>query len=104
MNLRSKVIGWVGGPSKGFTDANLLIELLDDAAPVKVWRPSLNATGNLNGSYTNLDCYTLPESCAASNAAKMQEGLLSRDGWALWDDIKSHRMIPPPAGSSSTSQ
>ena len=93
-----------GGPSKGFTDANLLIELLDDAAPVKVWRPSLNATGNLNGSYTNLDCYTLPESCAASNAAKMQEGLLSRDGWALWDDIKSHRMIPPPAGSSSTSQ
>ena len=81
-----------GGASKGFDDSNLVIEFLDPAAPVKFWRPSTNATRNLNGSYTNLDCYTVPEKCAAQNTDKLQPGLLSRDGWAVWDDIKSRRM------------
>ena len=94
-----------GGPSKGFTYDNLLIEFLDPDAPLKTWRPSMygpgggNSAANLNGSYTNLDCYTVPAKCAASNAAKMQHGLLSREGWAIWDDIKSQRMSPSPVAS-----
>jgi alpha-glucosidase (family GH31 glycosyl hydrolase) len=80
-----------GGPSKGFDASNLLIELLDPAAPIKTWRPSADASQNLNGSYTNLDCYTVPAKCVAQNIDKLQKGLLSRDGWALWDDINSPR-------------
>ena len=49
-----------GGPSKGFTDANLMIEMLDPAAPTKIWRPSMVSDQNLNGSYPNLDCCKTP--------------------------------------------
>ena len=45
-----------GGPSKGFTDDNLMIEMLAAGAPTKTWRPSMAPRRNLNGSYPNLDC------------------------------------------------
>ena len=80
-----------GGPSKGFDASNLLIEFLDPAAPIQSWRPSANASQNLNGSYSNLDCYTVPAKCVAQNVDKLQKGLLSRHGWALWDDVNSPR-------------
>ena len=63
-----------GGPSKGFSDENLKIEMLDAAAPVKVWRPSESTSNNLNGSYPNLNCYTIPASCKASNEDKLEKG------------------------------
>jgi alpha-glucosidase (family GH31 glycosyl hydrolase) len=81
-----------GGPSSGFTDENLMIEMLDPAAPVKEWRPSSSSGANLKGTYPSLDCYTIPAKCAASNQNRMEKGLLSRDGWAVWDDIDSLRM------------
>jgi hypothetical protein len=71
-----------------------MIEMLAPEAPVKVWRPSDSSTNNLNGSYPALDCYTVPESCKTSNENRMEKGLLSRDGWAIWDDINSLRMTP----------
>lgn len=86
-------VGMTQGGFAGFNDANLQIDFLDPTAPISVWRPSNDANANLNGSYPALDCYTVPAKCAAQNAAKMQKGLLSRDGWALWDDIGSQRMV-----------
>eukprot|EP01051_Picozoa_sp_SAG22_P001507 SAG22_NODE_60_length_23423_cov_8.445250_11_plen_1063_part_00 len=89
------------GGFKGFTDANLRIDFLDPSAPVKSWHPSAESMANLNGSYTNLDCYTVPAKCAAQNRDKLQKGLLSRDGWAVWDDLNSQRLVP--SGSSDGS-
>ena len=83
-----------GGASTGFTAANLKIEMLDPHAPVKEWRPGMPAGRNLNGSYPALDCYSEPQKCAASNAARMEAGLISRDGWSVWDDHPSNRMVP----------
>jgi hypothetical protein len=83
-----------GGGRAGFSDATLQIEMLDPHAPVPMWYPSLAATRNLNGSFPALDCYTTPAACAASNAARMEAGLMSRDGWSVWDDHASPRMVP----------
>eukprot|EP00037_Helgoeca_nana_P027024 m.307306 g.307306 ORF g.307306 m.307306 type:complete len:694 (+) comp27380_c0_seq1:102-2183(+) len=87
---------FAGVVSGGFTDATLQIEMLDRAAPVRVWRPSMGHGRNLNGSYPALDCYTVPAACAASNQRRMEPGLLSRDGWAVWNDIESPRMVRTP--------
>jgi hypothetical protein len=86
-------VGIPQGGFKGFTDDNLQIEFMDPSAPVASWRPSAEPSANLNGTYTNLDCYTVPAKCAASNAEKLQKGLLSRDGWAVWDDLNSQRLV-----------
>ena len=43
---------------------------------------------------------TVPAACAASNQARMEKGLISRDGWAVWDDIDSLRMVPTNISST----
>jgi len=83
-----------GGPSRGFTAKNLQVELLHSTRVT--WVPGKEATANLNGSYPNLDCYTVPAACVKTNTARMGQGLLSRDGWAVWDDVTSPRFVPPP--------
>ena len=90
LNVTGRVFAGLvaGGPSEGFNDDNLRIEMLDPAAPVKEWRPSQQSRQNLNGTYPNLDCYTVPASCVASNQNRMEPGLLSRDGWAGHPKIK----------------
>ena len=43
---------------------------------------------------------TVPASCAATNQDRMEKGLISRDGWAVWDDIASLRMVPTKPSST----
>ncbi|MBX3062152.1 MAG: DUF5110 domain-containing protein [Anaerolineae bacterium] len=62
---------------KPFSAANLSIRLLLNGAWVE-WKPGTDNTGNLRGT-----CRTLDQ-CA--DAAALQEGLLSRAGWTLFDD------------------
>ncbi len=60
-----------------FNSGNLSIELDLNGQPVR-WTPGMVNLGNLRGTRRTLD------GCAG--AASLQEGLLSRDGWSLFDD------------------
>jgi hypothetical protein len=39
-----------------------------------VWRPDQSDARNLNGTYPNLDCYSVPASCVQTNQARMGKG------------------------------
>jgi alpha-glucosidase len=61
-----------------FSAANLSITLKETG---RVWTPGQENLGNLRGTTRTLD------QCAA--AARLQEGIVSREGWALFDDSGS---------------
>src|SRR5258708_4368253 len=63
-----------------FNKTNLSIEFNVDGKQTQ-WVPGMVNTGNLRGTRRTLD------QCA--DAASLQEGLLSRDGWSLFDDSGS---------------
>jgi alpha-glucosidase len=63
-----------------FNASNLSITLQVDGQTVE-WKPGTPSAGNLRGTRRTLD------QCA--DAASLDEGLLSRDGWALFDDSGS---------------
>ncbi|MHB8625242.1 MAG: glycoside hydrolase family 31 protein [Aggregatilineales bacterium] len=66
-----------GGP---FDESNLSIEF-NVSGQRAAWKPGAVNRGNLRGTRRTLDqCY---------DAASLQEGLLSREGWALFDDSGS---------------
>ena len=68
------------------------------------WTPSLVNTGNLNGTYWALDCYSTPMQCNEEFYERMQPGLLSTSGWQLLDDSYIGRFTPAarrPAGVPS---
>ena len=58
------------------------------------WTPSLVNTGNLNGTYSALDCYSTPMQCNEEFAQKMGPGLLSTSGWLVLDDTRTARFTP----------
>src|SRR5260221_854483 len=63
-----------------FNKTNLSIQFNVDSKQTQ-WVPGMVNTGNLRGTRRTLD------QCA--DAASLQEGLLSRDGWSLFDDSGS---------------
>jgi alpha-glucosidase (family GH31 glycosyl hydrolase) len=67
---------------KEFGPDNLQIDLLDDEAPIRQWKPGQVNEGNLGGTATTLD--------GAVGPIPMGKGLLSREGWYLHDDSKGH--------------
>ncbi len=66
--------------SKPFHKGNLSISFKLDAKPVE-WHPGVVNNSNLRGTRRTLD------QCADS--ASLPEGLLSKDGWSLFDDSNS---------------
>jgi hypothetical protein len=72
----------------GFTPANLRATV---KATGVVWTPGAPASGSLHGTIRTLDRIGRPLSLACSQPAYMndshcEEGLVSRDGWAVIDD------------------
>ena len=63
-----------------FTPENLTIELTVDGKPVK-WRPGLTDDQNLMGTTRTLD-----GAVGEKTKEPMEEGLISRSGWAVVDD------------------
>lgn len=63
-----------------FTPDNLSVTFTLNGAPV-VWRPEMPNPGNLRGTRRTLD------NCRGD--AALDEGLLSRAGWALFDDTRN---------------
>ena len=62
------------------------------------WTPATNANdpGNLNGTYTALDCYTTPMECDAVYRGSMRAGLLSTSGWTSLADTDTGRFVAAP--------
>ncbi len=60
-----------------FTDSNLSIAFQFDGKPV-TWKPGMPSAGNLRGTRRTLD--------GCEGDAALEEGLLSRAGWSLFDD------------------
>lgn len=56
-----------------------------------VWKPGMQDPLNLNGTLTSLDCYDDIEKCIRSYRQNMGQGLISRAGWATFDDSKTGR-------------
>lgn len=57
-----------------------------------VWKPGMQDPLNLNGTLTSLDCYDDIEKCIQSYRQNMGQGLISRAGWATFDDSKTGRL------------
>ena len=56
------------------------------------WTPGLADTANLNGTYSDLDCYSTPMQCNDVYHRSMRPGLLSRAGWSVVDDTSTGRL------------
>jgi alpha-glucosidase (family GH31 glycosyl hydrolase) len=68
------------GADTRFTPENLTIELTVDGKPVK-WHPGLTDTENLQGTTRTLD-----GALGSKTREPIEQGLVSRSGWALVDD------------------
>ncbi|MDX2175192.1 MAG: glycoside hydrolase family 31 protein [Candidatus Sumerlaeia bacterium] len=67
-----------------FSSTNLFVTIGGGAHPIE-WNPSSRQTGNLGGTIATLDQVRGP--------VPLGEGLLSRDGWFLIDDSKTHLLV-----------
>ena len=56
----------------------------------RTWRPGMDASGNLGGTVRTLD--------RADGAVPLDDGVLSRDGWAVVDDAARPRLEPSASG------
>eukprot|EP00931_Biecheleriopsis_adriatica_P024808 TRINITY_DN15366_c0_g1_i1.p1 TRINITY_DN15366_c0_g1~~TRINITY_DN15366_c0_g1_i1.p1 ORF type:complete len:993 (+),score=106.84 TRINITY_DN15366_c0_g1_i1:30-3008(+) len=83
-----RIFGGRSWPPPSFTADNLVIDL----GGGRSWSPGQEASANLNGSYPNLDCYAKPADCVEQVTKRIEKGLLSRDGWAVWDDVATVRL------------
>jgi alpha-glucosidase len=77
-------------PGGAFTGQSLSIRLKN--APRTTWRPGSDDAANLGGTRRTLD--------HISGAAPLENGLLSRDGWAIYDDSHMPVLAPPTLGRS----
>ena len=74
----------------GFTPAELNITL-QVAGRTVVWQPGMTDGQNLNGTLNALDCYEEPDVCVRGYRQSMGQGLVSRAGWATFDDAATGR-------------
>jgi alpha-glucosidase len=80
-------------PGDGFTSANLKVTVLSLGA---TWSPGQSASGSLHGTIRTLDriSRSVPLTCeqpSYMNDTHCEEGVLSRDGWAVVDDSMGSR-------------
>jgi alpha-glucosidase (family GH31 glycosyl hydrolase) len=54
-----------------------------------VWKPGMKEKGNLKGTYRTLDGFDGNEHLGTKEIMKLEDGLLSTDGWHLIDDSRS---------------
>ena len=92
--------------SESFSRDNLAIRSLTDIG-VLSWKPGDVQRANLNGTYVSLDCYSDPATCYSCYTRDpactgwefgLEKGLLARDGWNLYDDTLSLRVVEGPEG------
>ena len=96
-SLRPAANRTVGGSNVLPPGASLSIAFSAPGGGTTVWQPgAVDAGGNLNGTYTALDCYSTPMECNAEYYGRMQPGLLSLSGWTLVDDTNTGRFVPAP--------
>ncbi|MDE6623075.1 MAG: glycoside hydrolase family 31 protein [Alistipes sp.] len=71
-----------------FSDSNLSIRSPKGAPVPFVWKPGMQQTGNLKGTYRTLDGYDGDTYLYDEKHPKMpiEDGLLATDGWTLIDD------------------
>ncbi|MBQ9475493.1 MAG: hypothetical protein IJU69_04480 [Bacteroidales bacterium] len=58
------------------------------------WRPGMQNSGNLKGTVRTLDGCLGFEQISYKECNKMEDGILSRDGWALVDESGRHLFTP----------
>lgn len=73
------------GPG-GFSASNLVIRVCRPGRPPAAWRPGDTNRGNLGGTLRTLD--------GARGPVRLDDGLLSRDGWYLIDDTRTPVFTP----------
>ncbi len=78
------------GGDGGFTDKNLEVKFKVAGKPA-VWRPGMAPKGNLKGTMRTLDGV---DGYKFRKNTEMEQGLLSRDGWAVVDDSNNHLFVP----------
>ncbi len=74
---------------KEFNEKNLEVKIKDGKKQI-VWRPGMTDDGNLLGTCRTLDGadgYDLKN-------GPLEQGIVSRNGWALVDDSKNHILVP----------
>jgi len=74
-----------------FTAENLLVTSTNNNFKI-AWKPGTPNNGNLKGTYRTLDrCNGNLEDTGHGKTKEitLEDGLISRDGWFLWDDTKS---------------
>ena len=79
------------GPGK-FAEGNLCVEFTLNGKKVK-WHPGADESGNLMGTFRTLDGCT-GYSRINYKGDPYEQGILSRDGWALVDESKRHVLQP----------
>eukprot|EP01046_Picozoa_sp_COSAG06_P054264 COSAG06_NODE_9609_length_1859_cov_1.629545_1_plen_332_part_00 len=77
----------------GFTAEELNVTLTV-AGQTVVWMPGMKDEKNLNGTLNSLDCYEEPAVCAQNYRQSYGQGLISRAGWATFDDAATGRWEP----------
>jgi hypothetical protein len=77
----------------GFTPDELNITLTVSGKTV-VWQPGMKDEHNLNGTLNALDCYSEPAVCAQGYRQSYSQGLISRAGWATFDDSATGHWEP----------
>lgn len=78
---------YLSGSGK-FTDQNLVVKFLDQEHGFS-WVPGMVQTGNLKGTYRTLDGFDGELHVDDGAKMKLEDGLLSTDGWNLIDDSKT---------------
>jgi hypothetical protein len=72
-----------------FTASNLSIVSAKGVVPFN-WKPGTEAKNNLKGTYRTLDRYDGSVRRDTKQPMKLEEGLLSTDGWTFIDDSKGY--------------
>lgn len=72
-----------------FTAKNLKITSVKGMYPFK-WVPGTENAGNLKGTYRTLDGFDGSNNERGEKKLKLEDGLLSTDGWTLVDDSKGY--------------
>lgn len=73
-----------------FTKDNLKIKLVN--ADTVTWWPGKTQKHNLKGTYRTLDNYDGDTNLHSGEKIKLEDGILSRDGWYLLDDSSGLRL------------
>jgi hypothetical protein len=85
----------------GFSATNLQVDFVLNSTHRGAWTPGMQDTGNLKGTLSSMDCYDDPAKCQATARSRLGAGLLSRDGWALVDDVQTARWTTEQGSATS---